>query len=80
MNGIINDLDFEKRIKDLPDRQLIEFIARQTLEITGKCKQYDKDIDSLKSGDRRASTIAGSVSGTITSILIGIANYLLNRS
>ena len=74
-NGINYELDYEKRISEMADRPLLEFIARQTFEFTEKCKGYDRDIDSLRSGDRKASTITGGISGTITSIIIGIISY-----
>ena len=78
-NGIINELDFEKRISEMQDRQLLEFVARQTFEITGKCHTYDTKIAVLESGDRRASGIVGGIAGTITAVTIGIINYFVNR-
>ncbi len=79
-NEMIGELDFEKRIKEMADRQLLEFMARQTFEITDKCKTYDTEIDLLKTGDRKTSGIVGGISGTVTSILIGIINYFtINR-
>ena len=74
-NGINYELDFEKRINEMADRQLLEFVARQTFEITSKCKDYDVKISSLETGDRKVSSIAGGISGTVTSIIIGIINY-----
>jgi len=79
-NGIINELDFEKRIGEMKDRDLLEFVARQTFEITGKCKVYDTQIALLESGDRKASGIMGAISGTITATVIGIISYFTNRS
>ena len=79
-NGIINELDFEKRIREMADRQLLEFVARQTFEITGKCRTYDAQIASLEAGNRRASSVIGGITGTITAIIIGIINYFINRS
>ena len=78
--GINYELDFERRIAEMQDRPLLEFIARQTLEITGKCKGYDKSITTLETGDRKASGIIGGISGTITSIIIGVIGYFTNRS
>ena len=78
-NGINYELDYEKRISEMEDRPLLEFIARQTFVFTEKCKDYDEDISSLKSGDRKASSIAGSIAGTITSIAIGIISYFTNK-
>ena len=80
-DGINYELDFEKRIREMEDRQLLEFISRQTFEITGKCKLYDIEIALLKSGDRKASSVTGAISGTITSIIISLINYFgFNRS
>ena len=80
VDGIINDLDFEKRIGEMQDRQLLEFVARQTLEITSKCKVYDTKIADLETGNRKSSSIAGSISGTITAIIVGIISYFTSRS
>ncbi len=74
-NGLNYELDFEKRIAEMQDRPLLEFIARQTLEITGKCKEYDKSINILETGDRKASGIIGGISGTITATIISVINY-----
>ncbi len=73
--GLNYELDFEKRIAEMQDRPLLEFIARQTLEITGKCKGYDKSISILETGDRRQSGIIGGISGTFMAIIISVINY-----
>ncbi len=78
-NGMNYDLDFEKRIKDMPDRQLLEFVARQTLEVVGRCKEYDTDIALLKSGDRKTAGIVGGITASITSIIIGVINYFISK-
>ena len=79
-NGIISELDFEKRIGEMQDRQLLEFVARQTFEITGKCKIYDSQITLLQNGDRKTSGIVGGISGTITAVIINIINYFIGAN
>ena len=79
-NGINYELDFEKRISEMQDRQLLEFVARQTFEITGKCKTYDNQIATLENGSRKASSITGGISGTATAIFISALNYFFNRN
>lgn len=80
-NGINYELDFEKRISEMKDRSLLEFVARQTLEIAGKCNTYDKQISDLEGGNRKTSGIVGGITGTISSVIIGILNYFtVNRS
>ncbi len=78
-NDMLNELDFEDKIKKLDDRPLLEFIARQTWETASKCKGYDKDIDDLKSGNRKASTISGGITGTITGIIIALISYFQGK-
>jgi len=79
-NEIISDMDFEQRMVGMPDRKLLEFVARQTLEITDRCKVYDTKIASIEAGDRKVSSIMGGISGTITAIVIGVIGYFTNRS
>ena len=78
-SNMLNDLNFEEKIKSLDDRPLLEFIARQTYGITGKCKGYDKDIALLKNGDRKISSILGGISGTITAIVIGLIGWFIRN-
>jgi len=78
-NGINYELDFEKRISEMKDRSLLEFVARQTLEIAGKCNTYDKQILSLEGGSRKQSGIMGGISGTITGVIVGLISYFSNK-
>ncbi len=79
-NGINYELDFEKRIGEMPDRQLLEFVARQTYEIGGKVEKHGKKIANIEGGNKRASGITGGISGTITAVIVGIVSYFTNRS
>jgi len=78
-NEMLNELDFEKQIKDMADRPLLEFIARQSWETASKCKGYDKDIEDLKGGNRKASTISGGITGTIAGIIIALISYFQGK-
>ena len=77
---ILNELDFEKSIQDMPDRQLLEFVARQNFETSLRCQRHDVRISTLESGNKKQSGIVGAVSGTITAIIIGIIGYFTNRN
>ena len=79
-NGINYELDFEKRIGEMQDRQLLEFVARQTFEISSKIERHGKQIKTLEHHSRKISSMAGGISGTITAIIIGIINYFVNRN
>lgn len=79
-NGINQELEFEKRINGMADRQLLEFVARQNYETCQRCIEHDKRISFLESSNRKASSVAGGISGTITSIIIGLIGYFTNRN
>ncbi len=81
-NGMLNDLEFENRLTELGDNQLelTKFVARQQFASSKLVALHDTRINSLENGDRKASSIAGGISGTVTAIIIGIINYFtVNR-
>ena len=76
---VINDLDFEKRISGMGDRDLLEFVARQDYETCFRCEKHDKRITSLENQSRKISGIAGGTAGLITAIIVGIINYFVRN-
>jgi len=78
-NEILNDLELEKRIKTMSDRELAEFNVRQTFEISGRCVRHNKRIKALEDGNKAASSITGGITGAVTAIVISIMNYFVNR-
>ena len=79
-NQTINELDFEKKINDLPDRQLLEFVARQNYETCIRCENHNARLQVLEVGIKKISSIAGAITGTITAVAIGILNYFIVRN
>jgi hypothetical protein len=77
--GINQELEFEKRISGMPDRTLLEFVARQNWETCIRCEAHDKRIKSLETGSKSISGITGGITGAITGIIIGVINYFANR-
>ena len=80
-NGMLNDLEFENRLNNMGDNQLelIKFVARQQFTSSKLLSIHDKKISDLETGDRRASGIVGGISGTITSVIIGVISYFTNK-
>ena len=76
-DGINYELEFEKRISGMPDRQLLEFVARQTFETSHILEKHNNRIIILENGVKKLSGIVGGISGTITAVIIGIINYFI---
>ena len=79
-NVMQGDMDFENSYKEWGDRQLLEFVARQTYETCKRCEVHNTRITNIENGNRRASSIIGGISGTITAVVIGVISYFTNRS
>ena len=80
MPNINSELEFEKRLSGMKDRDLLEFVARQNWETCLRCERHDKRITSLENDSKRISGIAGGISGTITAAIVGVISYFTNRN
>ena len=78
-NTINQELDFEKLISGMKDRDLLEFVARQNYETSLRCPRHDSRIAALENQNKKISGIVGGITGAITGIIIGIINYFTNR-
>mgnify|MGYP001577527881 CR=1 FL=1 len=77
---VTNELDFEKKIADMKNRQLLEFVARQNYETCIRCEKHDRRIFILENQNKRASGITGGITGTLASIIVAIINYFFVRN
>ena len=80
MPNINSELEFEKRLSGMKDRDLLEFVARQNWETCLRCERHDNRITSLENDSKRISGIAGGISGTITAAIVGVISYFTNRN
>ena len=76
---LVNELDFEKQIKEMDDRGLLEFTARQVYETCEITKRHSSRIKTLEDGSKKVSTITGGISGGITAVTIAVIDYFTRR-
>ena len=72
---ILNELDFEKQIGVMEDRKLLEFIARQTMELSQRCPEHAKRIGILENRDRKSFGVSGGIGGVVAGIVVTLINY-----
>jgi hypothetical protein len=75
MNQINSELEFENHIQGMPDRQLLEFVARQNYETSLRCTDHSCRIEALETSNKKNSSIAGGITGTIAGIVVGLISY-----
>lgn len=77
---MLNDAEFESRVRGMSDRQLSEFTARQLFDHCQQNALSDKRITDLEGGSRKLSGITGGVTALVTSVVIGIISYFTKPS
>jgi len=75
----LNDLELEREIKGMSDRQLSEFTARQVYDISILSTDNRDRIRTLEKRGRKYYGISGGIGATITGIVIGVIEYFRNR-
>jgi hypothetical protein len=75
----LNDLAFEQQIKDMSDRQLLEFTARQTYDVSILATTNAKKISTLEHRDKKFAGAMGGIGGAIGAGIITAINYFTGR-
>lgn len=75
----ISDLEFESRIKDMNDRQLQEFTARQVYDITTVVAKHDKRITAVERKSNKIVGTAAAIGTGIGAAVIALVSYLTGK-
>ena len=78
-NSVIHELDFEKRITVMGDRDLLEFVARQNYETCIRCEKHNSRITSLENQSKKISGITGGITGLAAAVIVAIINYFVRN-
>ena len=72
---VLNDLEFEKRISGMGDRDLLEFVARQSYETCFYVERNSNRIATLENHNRKISGIFGGIAGLISATMVGVISW-----
>ncbi len=74
---MLHNLDFEKHMTEMTDRNLLEFTARQVWEMCQRCEAHEKRIAEIENGQKTMAGLAGGTTGGIVSaLLLGVYFFL----
>ncbi len=73
---VIQDLDFEERIKKMSERDLLEFTARQTYELNTLCDRHNSRLKKLEDNSKRNTATSTGVSAGMGSIVAILWTWL----
>jgi len=75
----LNDLELEQQIKDMNDRQLLEFTARQTYDVCILATSNEKRIAKLENKNLKLNGIIGGSGALIGAAVAASINFMLKR-
>ena len=78
-NEFIDDLEVEQRIKEMNDRQLMEFTARQCYDIISVASKHGKRITVLERRGNKIMGIVGGIGTFVGAVIITVFNYFAGR-
>ena len=75
----LNDMEFERSINQMSDRDLLEFTARRTYEVCLLAAENKKRIEKVEASRLKTNGITGGVAGGIAAGIISAVNYFLGK-
>jgi len=75
----LNDLEFEEHLSVMGDRELQEFIARQTYSVYTLARSNERRINILESRGNKFIGLVGAIGAFVGAIIIAVINYLAGR-
>jgi len=75
----LNDMEFEQYIKELSDRDLLEFTSRQTYDIFILSGDNKKRIGKLEAQSNKRSGIIGGGGAMIGAAVAAVIDYFVRR-
>lgn len=76
----LNDMELERHIKHLSDRELLEFTARQTYDVSILAADNKKRIGRLEGQSNRRTGIIGGGGAAIGVAIASAIDYFIRRS
>ena len=78
-NYMLNDMEFEQKIHQMGDRELLEFTARQMYDVSLLAADSRKRIDTLEKRDRKAFSVTGGLGAFFGAAVAAITDFLIRR-
>jgi len=75
----LNDLEFEEHLSGMGDRELQEFIARQTYSVYTLARSNERRINILERRGNKFIGIVGAIGAFVGAIIIAVINYLAGK-
>ncbi len=74
-----SDLQVEQQIKEMPDRELMEFTARQVYSVCSTVRSHGQRIERLEGRANKMTGLAGGIGTAIGAALVALFSHLNNR-
>ena len=75
----LNDLELEQAIKQMDDRQLLEFTARETYTVSNLAANHEKRIKCLENRRKKEIGATGGIGAILGVAIASAIDFLLRR-
>ncbi len=79
-HDLSNELDFETHIKEMDDRALMEFTAREVYETCQLTQNHEQRIGVLENIGRKTFGVSNGISTIIGGAVIAVINYFTGKT
>ena len=76
---ILNDLEFAQKIHQMSDRELLEFTAKETYNVTILAHSNHSRIEKLESRTRKELGATGGIGAVFGVAIASVIDYFLRR-
>ncbi len=75
----LNDIEFERYIKELSDRELLEFTSRQTYDLSILARHTERRVSILEKQGIKRSGIIGGIGALLGATVAAVVNYFVTK-
>ena len=75
----LNDLELESRMKEMSDRELLEFTARQSYEVCIVAQDNRKRVEKLEGKNNKMFGVSSGAGTIIGAAIVTVINYFMRR-
>jgi len=76
---MLNDLEYEEKIRRMNDRELLEFTARQIYDIYTLTEDNRKRIEALERIDKKAFSIVSGLGAFVGAAIAVIVDFFVGK-
>lgn len=77
--SFLNELELEEHLREMSDREIIEFTARQTYDVCNLASSNERRIVTLENKGNKVTGIVGGAGTFVGAAITTLINFFVNK-